>query len=127
MVRYDPERSSGGGMGPTSFPPVMRSQSLQDHSALRCILNLYDAMRTIARWRLRLIQFDCDIQYRSGIKHGRRTLYSHYRRSEWKRNSSTKRSQPSKLKRVETTLNLLDKSFKRTSSNEKVLKNWRPQ
>lgn len=40
-----------------------------DHSALRWILSLTESTGRLARWRLRLLQYDFDITHRAGIKH----------------------------------------------------------
>ena len=40
-----------------------------DHDSLRWVLNLADAKGRLARWRLRLSEFDFDVEHRAGIKH----------------------------------------------------------
>lgn len=40
-----------------------------DHAALRWILNMADATGKLARWRLRLLEYDYEIQHRPGVKH----------------------------------------------------------
>ena len=40
-----------------------------DHSALKWLLNLADSSGRLARWRLRLTEFEFDIVHRAGIKH----------------------------------------------------------
>ena len=37
-----------------------------DHSALRWMFHLADASNRLARWRLRLLEFDFDVKYRKG-------------------------------------------------------------
>lgn len=39
-----------------------------DHQALRWIMNLYDAFGRLARWRLRLLEYDFTVHYRKGLK-----------------------------------------------------------
>jgi hypothetical protein len=42
-----------------------------DHLSLRWVLNLSDAQGRIARWRLRLLEFDYEVQYHPGaLNHG---------------------------------------------------------
>ncbi|CAN8073881.1 unnamed protein product [Agarophyton chilense] len=40
-----------------------------DHDSLRWLLNITDASSRLARWRLRLSEYDYEITYRPGIKH----------------------------------------------------------
>jgi RNase H-like domain found in reverse transcriptase len=40
-----------------------------DHHSLRCVLNLSDAQGRLARWRLRLLQFDYEVHYHPGALH----------------------------------------------------------
>jgi RNase H-like domain found in reverse transcriptase len=40
-----------------------------DHHSLRWVLNLSDAQGCLARWRLRLLEFDYDVQYHPGALH----------------------------------------------------------
>ncbi|CDF39905.1 unnamed protein product [Chondrus crispus] len=40
-----------------------------DHEALRWVLNLANSSGPLERWRLRLAEYDYDVQYRPGIKH----------------------------------------------------------
>ena len=39
-----------------------------DHIALRWIMNMTDASSRLARWRLRLLEFDFTVQYKKGAK-----------------------------------------------------------
>ena len=39
-----------------------------DHAALRWMFNLADASNRLARWRLRLLEFDFEIRYRNGAE-----------------------------------------------------------
>jgi hypothetical protein len=42
-----------------------------DHHSLRWVLNFSDAQGRLARWRLRLLEFDYEVQYRPGaLQHG---------------------------------------------------------
>jgi hypothetical protein len=40
-----------------------------DHNSLRWVLNLSDAHGRLARWRLRLLEFDFEVQYAPGKEH----------------------------------------------------------
>ena len=40
-----------------------------DHHSLRWVLNLSDAQGRLARWRLRLLEFDYEVQYSPGKNH----------------------------------------------------------
>jgi transposase InsO family protein len=40
-----------------------------DHNSLRWVLNLSDAQGRLARWRLRLLEFDFEVQYSPGKEH----------------------------------------------------------
>jgi RNase H-like domain found in reverse transcriptase len=40
-----------------------------DHHSLRWVLNLSDAQGRLARWRLRLLEFDYEVQYHPGALH----------------------------------------------------------
>ena len=40
-----------------------------DHDALRWILNMADATGKLARWRLRLAEYEFDVVHRAGVKH----------------------------------------------------------
>lgn len=40
-----------------------------DHNSLRWVLNLADAQGRLARWRLRLLEFDFEVQYAPGKEH----------------------------------------------------------
>jgi hypothetical protein len=40
-----------------------------DHNSLRWVLNLADAQGRLARWRLRLLEFDFEVQYSPGASH----------------------------------------------------------
>jgi hypothetical protein len=40
-----------------------------DHHSLRWVLNLSDAQGRLARWRLRLLEFDFEVQYSPGKQH----------------------------------------------------------
>ena len=40
-----------------------------DHDSLKWVLNLADAKGRLARWRLRLSEFDFDVEHRAGVKH----------------------------------------------------------
>jgi hypothetical protein len=40
-----------------------------DHHSLRWVLNLADAQGRLARWRLRLLEFDYEVQYSPGRSH----------------------------------------------------------
>ena len=40
-----------------------------DHEALRWVLNLVNSPGRLARWRLRLAEYDYEVQYRPGVKH----------------------------------------------------------
>jgi RNase H-like domain found in reverse transcriptase len=40
-----------------------------DHHSLRWVLNLSDAQGRLARWRLRLLEFDFEVQYHPGALH----------------------------------------------------------
>ena len=46
-----------------------------DHHSLRWVLNLSDAQGRLARWRLRLLEFDYEVQYHPGaLHHGADTM-----------------------------------------------------
>jgi RNase H-like domain found in reverse transcriptase len=46
-----------------------------DHHSLRWVLNLADAQGRLARWHLRLLEFDYEVQYSPGrIHHGADTM-----------------------------------------------------
>jgi hypothetical protein len=46
-----------------------------DHQALRWVMNLSDAQGRLARWRLRLAEFDFQVEYRPGsLNHGADTI-----------------------------------------------------
>jgi hypothetical protein len=40
-----------------------------DHHSLRWVLNLSDAQGRLARWRLRLLEFDFEVEYSPGKEH----------------------------------------------------------
>ncbi|CDF38306.1 unnamed protein product [Chondrus crispus] len=40
-----------------------------DHEAVRWVLNLADSSGRLARWRLRLAEYNYEVQYRPGVKH----------------------------------------------------------
>mgnify|MGYP003551043187 FL=1 len=40
-----------------------------DHHSLRWVLNLADAQGRLARWRLRLLEFDFEVEYSPGKEH----------------------------------------------------------
>jgi RNase H-like domain found in reverse transcriptase len=40
-----------------------------DHNSLRWVLNLADAQGRLALWRLRLLEFDFEVQYSQGASH----------------------------------------------------------
>ena len=40
-----------------------------DHEAVRWVLNLTDSSGPIARWRLRLTDYDYEVQYCPGLNH----------------------------------------------------------
>jgi RNase H-like domain found in reverse transcriptase len=40
-----------------------------DHHSLRWVLNSSDAQGRLARWRLRLLEFDYEVQYNPGALH----------------------------------------------------------
>jgi hypothetical protein len=42
---------------------------LTDHHSLRWVLNFSDAQGRLARWRLRLLEFDYEVQYHPGALH----------------------------------------------------------
>jgi RNase H-like domain found in reverse transcriptase len=42
---------------------------LTDHHSLRWVLNLSDAQGRLARWRLRLLEFDFEVEYSPGKEH----------------------------------------------------------
>ena len=52
-----------------------------DQHALRWLLNLTDVSRRLARWRLRLAEYEFEVKYRPGIKHQLADGMSHLRTS----------------------------------------------
>ncbi len=40
-----------------------------DHHALRLVLNLSEPQERLARWRLRLLEFESLVEYRAGAQH----------------------------------------------------------
>jgi hypothetical protein len=54
------------------FRPYLEGQKFiirTDHHSLRWLLNLSDAQGRLARWRLRLLEFDYEVQYHPGALH----------------------------------------------------------
>lgn len=47
-----------------------------DHNALLWILNIADATRKLARWRLKFLEYDFEILQRAGLKHQAATALS---------------------------------------------------
>ena len=48
---------------------LQRFTVITDHEALKWLLTYKESTGRLARWRLRLLEYDFDIQYRKGIKH----------------------------------------------------------
>ena len=65
-------------MGVLHLRPYLEQQKFifrTDHHSLRWVLNLSDAQGRLARWRLRLLEFDYEVQYHPGaLHHGADTM-----------------------------------------------------
>jgi RNase H-like domain found in reverse transcriptase len=62
----------GNSVGDPKLAPLPRRTKFiirTDHHSLRWVLNLSDAQGRLARWRLRLLEFDYEVQYHPGALH----------------------------------------------------------
>ena len=48
---------------------IQRLTVVTDHEVLKWLLTYKESTGRLARWRLRLLEYDFDIRYRKGIKH----------------------------------------------------------
>ena len=48
---------------------LQRFTVITDHEALKWLLTYKESTERFARWRLRLLEYYVDVQYRKGIKH----------------------------------------------------------